>query len=71
MRQIKKTYKRGILRKLLVKICRLLGYELINQADMSFVTSENKENASIIGNKSITLPLGETTIKRKIQSNRI
>ena len=45
---------RGILRKLLVKICRLLGYELINQADMSFVTSENKENASIIGNKSIT-----------------
>ncbi len=68
MRQIKKTYKRGILRKLLVKICRLLGYELINQADMSFVTSENKENASIIGNKSITLPLGETTIKRKIQS---
>ena len=68
MRQIKKTYKRGILKKLFIKLCRLLGYELINQADMSFVTSENKENASIIGNKSITLPLGETTIKRKIQS---
>ena len=68
MRQIKKTYKRGILKKLFIKLCRLLGYELINQADMSFVTSTNKENASIIGNKSITLPLGEITIKRKIQS---
>ena len=68
MRQIKKTYKKGVFRKLLVKICRLFGYELIDQADMSFVTSENEENASIIGTKSITLPLGEITIKRKIQS---
>ena len=68
MRQIEKTYKKGVLRKLLIKICRLLGYELIDQADMSFITSFNKENASIIGKKSITLPLGEIKIKRKIQS---
>ena len=45
MRQIEKTYKKGVLRKLLIKICRLLGYELIDQADMSFITSFNKENA--------------------------
>ena len=68
MRQIEKTYKKGVLRKLLIKICRLLGYELIDQADMSFITSFNKENASVIGNKLITLPLGEIKIKRKIQS---
>ena len=68
MRQIKKTYKKGVFRKLLVKLCRLFGYELIDQADMSFITSESKEDASIIGTKSITLPLGEITIKRKIQS---
>ena len=68
MRQIEKTYKKGILRKLLIKICRLLGYELIDQSDMSFVTSINKENASIFGKKSITLPLGEIKIKRKIRS---
>ena len=49
MRQIKKTYKRGILKKLFIKLCRLLGYELIDQSDMSFVTSINKENASISG----------------------
>tara|TARA_Y100000996_G_scaffold314476_1_gene250707 strand:+ start:224 stop:1246 length:1023 start_codon:yes stop_codon:yes gene_type:complete len=68
MRQIEKTYKKGVLRKLFVKICRLLGYELIDQADMSFITSLNKENASIVGKKSITLPLGEIKIKRKIRS---
>ena len=46
----------------------MLGYELIDQSDMSFITSLNKENASIIGKKSITLPLGEIKIKRKIRS---
>ena len=68
MRQIEKTNKKGILRKLFIKLCRLLGYELIDQADISFATSLNKESASIIGKKSITLPLGEIKIKRKIHS---
>ncbi len=68
MRQIEKTNKKGVLRKLLIKLCRLLGYELIDQADMSFVTSLDQDKASIIGNKSIALPLGEIKIKRKIHS---
>ena len=68
MRQIEKTYKKGLLRKFLIKICRLLGYELIDQSDMSFITSLNKESASIVGKKSITLPLGEIKNKRKIRS---
>ena len=68
MRQIEKTYKKSVLKKLLIKICRLLGYELIDQADMSFITSLNKESASIVGKKSISLPLGEIKIKRKIRS---
>ena len=68
MRQLEKNNKKGVFRKLLIKICRLLGYELIDQADMTFATSLNKENGSIIGEKSITLPLGEIKIKRKIRS---
>tara|TARA_B100000902_G_scaffold398391_1_gene464981 strand:+ start:1120 stop:2142 length:1023 start_codon:yes stop_codon:yes gene_type:complete len=68
MRHIEKNYKKGVLRKLFIKICRLLGYELIDQADMSFATSLNRESASITGQKSITLPLGEIKIKRKIHS---
>ena len=68
MRQIEKTYKKGVFRKLLIRLCRKLGYELIDQADMSFVTSLDKKKASIAGVKSIVLPLGEVKIKRKIQS---
>ena len=68
MRQIEKSYKKGVFRKLFIKLCRLLGYELIDQADMSFATSSNQDSASILGNKSITLPLGEVKITRKIKS---
>ena len=68
MRQIEKRYKKGVFRKLFIKLCRLLGYELIDQADMSFATSSSQENASILGKKSITLPLGEIKITRKIKS---
>ena len=68
MRQIEKTNKKSIFKKLLIKLCRMLGYELIDQADMSFATSKDKKNASIIGRKSITLPLGEVKINRKIES---
>jgi hypothetical protein len=68
MRQLNKTKKKGIFKKLFVKLSRLLGYELIDQADMSFVTSKNLKNPSISGRKSITLPLGEVKITRKVQN---
>ena len=68
MRQLNNTKKKGIFKKLFVKLSRLLGYELIDQADMSFVTSKNLKNPSISGKKSITLPLGEVKITRKVQN---
>jgi hypothetical protein len=71
MRHIKKAQKTGFLKKILIKFCRYLGFELIDQTDMSFVTSIDQKNASIIGKKSITLPLGELKIKRKIQNLHI
>ena len=63
----KKTY---FLKKIFIKICRLLGYELIDQSNF-YVPSQDKnlnENLSIQGEKSITLPLGETKITRKVKS---
>ncbi len=71
MRQLNKSKKKGILKKFFVKLSRLLGYELIDQADMSFVTSKDIKNPSISGKKSITLPLGEVKITRKVQSFNI
>ena len=68
MRQLNNTKKKGIFKKLFVKLSRLLGYELIDQADMSFVTSKSLKNPSISGKKSITLPLGEVKITRKVQN---
>ena len=71
MRHLNKSKKKGIFKKLFVKLSRLLGYELIDQADMSFVTSKDIKNPSISGKKSITLPLGEVKITRKVQSFNI
>ena len=68
MRQLNKSNKKGIFKKLFIKLSRLIGYELIDQADMSFVTSEDLNNPSKSGKKSITLPLGELKITRKVQS---
>ena len=67
MRQLNKTNKKSIFKKLFIKLSRLLGYELIDQADMTFVTSDNLKNPSMSGKKSITLPLGEVKITRKVQ----
>jgi len=67
MKQINQIKKTGILRKIFIKISRLLGYELIDQADLSFVTNLNND-PSEIGKKIITLPLGEINITRKIKS---
>ena len=52
MRQLNNTKKKGIFKKLFVKLSRLLGYELIDQADMSFVTSKNLKNPYLTKTKT-------------------
>ena len=62
--------KSKLLKKIFIKFCRILGYELIDQSNF-YVPTQNKklnDNLSIQGNKSITLPMGETKITRKIKS---
>ncbi len=62
--------KKNILKKLFIKICRILGYEIIDQAEFFSPTLEKKLNneLSIINDKSIILPLGEVKITRKVTS---
>ena len=64
MRQIEKTYKRGILKKLFIKLCRLFGYELIDQSNLELPVSGIKGSnlMSIPGVKSISLGSGETCV---------
>ena len=51
-----------------IKISRVLGYEIIDQSNFSIPTQKREinEQLNIQGEKSITLPLGETKITRKV-----
>ena len=62
--------KKNILKKLFIKICKILDYEIIDQAEFFSPTLEKKLNneLSIINDKSIILPLGEVKITRKVTS---
>jgi len=70
MREIKKIKKTSFIKKVLIKICRIFGYELIDQSTLEFpVSNKNYQDLiSIPGNKSISLGLGETSITREVNA---
>jgi len=70
MKEQNKPHKKYFLKKIFIKICRILGYEIIDQGNF-FVPTQKKnlnENLSIQGEKSINLPLGEIKISRKVSA---
>ena len=58
------------MKKLFIKICKFLGFEIIDQNNFSSPTlnKELNENLSTLNEKSIVLPLGEVRITRKVKS---
>ncbi len=70
MKEIKSIKKTNFVKKILIKICRLFGYELIDQSTLDLpVSNKNyKEMISVPGNKSISIGLGETLISRKVEA---
>ena len=58
------------MKKIFIKICKLLGYEILDQNEFSSPTLEKKlnEDLSILNEKSIVLPLGEVKITKKVKS---
>ena len=58
------------MKKLFIKICKLLGFEILDQNTFSSPTMEKKlnEELSIINEKSIILPLGEVQVTKKVNS---
>ena len=62
--------KKNILKKLFIKISKIFGYEIIDQAEFISPTLDKKLNdeLSIINEKSIILPLGEVKVTRKTKS---
>ena len=70
MKEIKSIKKTNFVKKILIKICRLFGYELIDQSTLNLpVSNKNyEEMISVPGNKSISIGLGETSISRKVEA---
>ena len=58
------------MKKLFIKICKLFGFEILDQNTFSSPTMEKKlnEELSIINEKSIILPLGEVQVTKKVNS---
>ena len=58
------------MKKLFIKLCKIMGYELIDQNSFISPTldKELNEDLSILNDKSIVLPLGEVKISRKVKS---
>ena len=59
-----------MLKKIFIKICRLLGYEIIdqNQFHSPTINQNLNNNLSTLKKKSIVLPLGKVNISRKVSS---
>jgi len=70
MKENQKIKKTKFLKKIFIKLCRLCGYEIIDQSNL-YVPTQKKtlsENLNIPGKKSINVPLGEVNISRKVIS---
>ena len=70
MKEINNKVKTGFFKKVFIKICRIFGNEIIDQSNFYIPTQKKSlnENLNIQGKKSITLPLGEVKISRKVKS---
>ena len=73
MKKINNSNKNNFFKRLFIKISRLLGFEIIDQAQFRSPTLQKNldEMLSIPGKKSITLPMGEIKIKKKFNSIKI
>ena len=70
MKEIKPQKIKNPFKKIFIKFCRFMGYEIIDQNNFYIPTSSKNLNETLSksGKKSISLPLGEVKISRKIQS---
>ena len=69
MREIKSN-KNSPLKKIFIKLCRIFGFEIIDQSNFYIPTSNKSldQSISIPGKRSINLPLGKVNITRPVKS---
>ena len=66
----KKVNKTSIFKKIFIKICRLLDYEIIDQANFHLPVTDQaiNDDLSKVGKKSLTMPMGKIKITRPVKS---
>ena len=70
MKNIHSSNNSGFFKKIFIKLCRKLGFEIIDQNTFEVVTVDKKINdeLSLIGKSSINLPLGKVNITRPVKA---
>ncbi len=70
MKEQNNAINTNFFKKIFIKICRILGYEIIDQSNFYVPTQKKSlnEDLNVQGKKSITLPLGETKISRRVKA---
>ena len=73
MKDQKKLSSKKFYHKIFIKICRIFGYEIIDQSTYEVPTLNRKinETLSIPGENSVTIPLGKLQITREVKSLKI
>ena len=73
MKKINNRNKTNLIKKIYIKICRIFGFEIIDQSNFSSPTLRKNldDTLSIQGKKSITIPMGQINIKKKVRSLKI
>ena len=70
MKKIENIKNTNFLKKLFIKLCRIVGFEIIDQSNLysPSLGKQANENLSVLGSKNISIPLGETKITRTVKS---
>ena len=70
MKKIEKSKKNNFFKKIFIKICRIIGFEIIDQSNFNSPTlgKDLSDILSVQGKKSITIPLGQINIKKRVKS---
>ena len=73
MKKINNRNKTNLFKKIFIKICRIFGFEIIDQSNFSSPTLRKNldDTLSTQGKKSITIPMGQINIKKKVRSLKI
>ena len=73
MKKIENTKKTNFFKKIFIKICRIIGFEIIDQSNFNSPTlgKDLSDILSVQGKTSITIPLGQINIKKRVKSLKI